>query len=254
MTERGPNLKISNDAEQSEIWGMENLNNLIESGGGDEFDEALEDAYRLGQISEKQLLGLALKLAKKNRIELNEAKEKVYLDPLTDLPNRRALDKKLSEAEKRLQQGRGGVQERRESHKDYVLCIFIDLDDFKGVNDNPKYGHSVGDQVLKALALYLEEEANERDGVAFRWGGDEFAIIQEGKGNLTDNQVAEISSRIETKINSQLSVPVGAGRLNVTITVGAAILRGGENKTVEELKKKADEEMYKRKKEKQGQK
>ncbi len=251
MTEKGPNLKISDNTEQREIWGMENLNNLIDSGGGDEFDEALLDALRFGQIKKKQLLELALKLVKKNRIELNEAKKQVYLDPLTGLLDRRVFDKELSVAEKRLHQGDNKIKERRESHKGYVLCVFIDIDDFKAVNDNPKYGHSVGDQVLRALVLYLEEEANERGGKAFRWGGDEFAIIQEGKDNLTDDQVAEISQRIETKINSRLSVPVGAEQLNVTISVGAAILRQGENKTIKELEDEADRQMYNTKKRKQ---
>ena len=82
-------------------------------------------------------------------------------DQLTELPNRRVLDRYLSEV-----QG-----------KPYALII-VDLDHFKDVNDS--YGHSVGDQVLKAVGQKLEAvraELLEDGDVTCRIGGDEFAIL-----------------------------------------------------------------------------
>jgi len=85
-------------------------------------------------------------------------------DALTDLPNRTLLSERLSEA---LAAG---------SHRDEMLAVlYLDLDHFKGINDT--LGHSVGDELLKAIAERLLSCVSENDTVA-RIGGDEFAIIQ----------------------------------------------------------------------------
>ena len=119
---------------------------------------------------------------------------------------------------------------------------------FKFLNDH--YGHSKGDEALKLVARCIEEEARERNGKAFRFGGDEFALIQEGKENLTDS-VEAISSRIQAKINSNLFIQVTGGKFDLAVSVGGAVLRRGEFKggqTPEEMAgqliREADARMY----------
>lgn len=84
-------------------------------------------------------------------------------DPVTGLANRRALAD-------RLEQALLGLRRRR----DHIALLFIDLDDFKGVNDT--YGHETGDRVLVEVGCRLKAIAREGDTVA-RFGGDEFVIL-----------------------------------------------------------------------------
>lgn len=81
-----------------------------------------------------------------------------YLDELTNLPSRRALRQSLSSLSKR-----------------YAIAM-VDVDHFKKFND--KYGHDIGDQVLRMLATHLRRV---RGGKAFRYGGEEFTLIFPGK-------------------------------------------------------------------------
>jgi diguanylate cyclase len=88
------------------------------------------------------------------------------VDSLTGLPNRRLLDDRLEQAIRR--------EAREDGHINAVL--FIDLDGFKSIND--RYGHKVGDVVLKVIAQRLRHEVRLGDTVA-RWGGDEMLIVVE---------------------------------------------------------------------------
>jgi len=81
-----------------------------------------------------------------------------HYDALTDLPNRTLFRERLEEALKRVQRG------------EQIAVLYIDIDEFKSVNDT--LGHSVGDELLKALAIRLRGCLRETDLVA-RLGGDE---------------------------------------------------------------------------------
>lgn len=95
------------------------------------------------------------------REKLAEAGEEARSDPLTGLPNRRALEEKLAELEK--------------SNASLSLAI-CDIDHFKRVNDN--YGHAVGDRVIKAVAQTLKE--NCAGNMVARIGGEEFVVLFPG--------------------------------------------------------------------------
>ena len=99
--------------------------------------------------------------------ERKDAEEKIqhlaFYDPLTNLPNRRLMRQRLEQAL---------VVCRREQH--YAALIFLDLDDFKNVND--LYGHQIGDGMLCQVAERLRHALRERDTVA-RFGGDEFVVL-----------------------------------------------------------------------------
>jgi diguanylate cyclase (GGDEF)-like protein len=97
------------------------------------------------------------------RREGEQARRQARLDPLTDLLNRRAFDEDLAHA----------IEAARASG-DPLSVLVGDIDDFKDFND--RYGHLEGDRVLQVVAAALRV-ALRRPDVAYRWGGDEFAVI-----------------------------------------------------------------------------
>jgi diguanylate cyclase (GGDEF)-like protein len=118
-------------------------------------------------------------------------------DPLTGLANRaRATDVGLNAL--------GDGQP--------LSVLFVDVDEFKAVND--RHGHDVGDGVLEALARHLERSVAGTGGLVARWGGDEFLVVLPGAG-------APAAWRVGRRITDTLA-PFGPDRLAVTVTVGVA--------------------------------
>ena len=99
-----------------------------------------------------------------------------HTDPLTGLPNRRALYREIEELLTQTRQGVGGC------------LILLDVDHFKRVNDT--FGHNVGDEVLIRLAALIRAELRGGDTVG-RWGGEEFLITLPGLPAALGGQVAE---------------------------------------------------------------
>ncbi len=99
--------------------------------------------------------------------QLREANAKLasqaLIDPLTNLPNRRALQMELDR-----------MLARREREGQRLLVAFIDLDDFKAINDS--YGHAAGDALLRAIGQSLASDLRAGD-LAARYGGDEFVVV-----------------------------------------------------------------------------
>ena len=128
---------------------------------GAEWDETAE-------IMLRQDLERAKTLAEARARELEIAKAEIeriaLLDPLTDLPNRRFLDQWLARFSAEPVDDRHGL-----------AILHIDLDRFKQINDT--FGHSVGDAVLKHVAVLLQRTIDDGDKV-FRIGGDEFVVIR----------------------------------------------------------------------------
>lgn len=147
------------------------------------------------------------------------------LDPLTDLPNRKTLAECIG----------GAIESARRSGHMFAV-IFMDIDDFKHVNDS--LGHTVGDALLKAFARRLQECVRNSDTVA-RLGGDEFVLLVE---NLTSLSGAE---DVAIKVLARMQEPVVAGdlRLVVTPSIGIA-LYPGDGTVAETLLRNADTAMY----------
>src|SRR5690606_4094706 len=101
-----------------------------------------------------------------------EIERLAFYDPLTKLPNRRLLLDRLNHA---MSTGKRTGQ--------YSALLFIDLDNFKNLNDTA--GHAVGDQLLQQVGQRLSELLREGDTIA-RLGGDEFVVILEGLAPDTD--------------------------------------------------------------------
>ena len=145
-------------------------------------------------------------------------------DPLTGLANRAFFHEQLEHA----------VSIRTENEPGSAV-VFIDLDEFKQIND--QYGHSVGDEVLSILGARLKTVIRAGDSVA-RLGGDEFAVL------LTSVQEPAEPAIVAERLLEQITAPIEvAGRhLLLTASIGIAL---GSNGT--ELLKQADAAMYRAK-------
>lgn len=116
--------------------------------------------------------------------------------------------------------------------------ILLDVDNFKDVND--EYGHIVGDQVLKHVAASLTNSFRSMD-ILCRWGGDEFMVMMKG---VTSIKIIE--SRLERLRMFMKSLEEQTLSLNVTLSIGATMIR--ENENFDELFRRADERLYEVKK------
>lgn len=148
--------------------------------------------------------------------------------PLTGLPNRLLLHARLEHSIQHV---------KRE--KEHGAVLFLDLDDFKKINDS--WGHSAGDMVLKEIAQRLQRQSREVDTVA-HFGGDEFVIVLQSAHSV---QAAEGRAQ---QILDTLSAPIlyGEKGLHVSVSIGIAEF-GGDCDSIEELLEHADVAMYKAK-------
>jgi len=164
----------------------------------------------------------------------DEIKHLAYYDPLTRLPNRRLLLDRLRQALASIaRSGRVGA------------LLFIDLDNFKTLNDT--LGHDIGDILLQQVAKRLESCVREGDTVA-RLGGDEFVIMLE---DLSKNslEAAEQAESVGIKILSTLNQPyqLGTHEHHNTPSIGVTLFTDN-SQSIDDLMKQADIAMYQSKK------
>ena len=117
--------------------------------------------------------------------------------------------------------------------------IFIDLDDFKGINDS--LGHYTGDEVLKRLAVILTKRTRNSDIIS-RWGGEEFVIAL---NNVTKEKTCEIAEEIRQDIKNDGKLNAIASK-SVTVSIGVASFQEDDN--LDSLLIRADKAMYQAKK------
>jgi diguanylate cyclase len=163
----------------------------------------------------------------KSKLEMVEVE--ANLDPLTNLFNRRSLERALKEF----------FTLCKQSKMSFSL-VLIDLDDFKYVNDN--YGHHVGDLVLAKVAKVLRTNMRAKDIVG-RWGGDEFMAILP---NTDLENAKKIVERIKFQIE-KMEILAEGKRFKVSISAG--VVQCGENfQSWLDMIKEADRVMYENKK------
>jgi len=147
-----------------------------------------------------------------------------HYDALTDLPNRVLFREQV---ERELRRTKRGEQ---------FALLYIDIDEFKGINDS--LGHHVGDELLKVVAARLKNCIRETDLVA-RLGGDEFAVIQANAGDVAD--VVEFVTRIHEAIRQPYQCL--GHQLSTDASIGIALApRDGTD--LDQLIKNADLAMY----------
>jgi diguanylate cyclase (GGDEF)-like protein len=147
-----------------------------------------------------------------------------HYDALTDLPNRTLFRERLEREIKRVHRG------------EQLAVLYIDIDEFKGVNDS--LGHPVGDELLKAVAARLGRCVRETDIVA-RLGGDEFAVVQTKIENPDD--VTELVTRIYQAIREPYECL--GHHLAADASIGIAIAPQ-DGSDLDQLLKNADLAMY----------
>ena len=201
-------------------------------------DQHLEIIQAVGAYSAIALENSAVhdEINKLNKIINSEKKEleRAYLkidrlanhDILTGLPNRRLFAELLK-------------QELRQAdrHKTKIAVLFIDLDDFKPVND--KIGHDAGDKVLQMVAQRFISTLRESDAIA-RIGGDEFAAIICNVKNSSD--IERIANKIINKFKNPFKI--GNNKFQIGISMGISVYPDDDIK-IDGLLKKADTAMYK---------
>ena len=139
----------------------------------------------------------------------NEVLEQLsFTDGLTRLHNHRFFQDRLRIEAQRTQ--RTG---------DPLALLLLDIDDFKALND--RHGHAAGDAVLRRVGEVIEETVRETDLPA-RYGGEEFAVLAPCTGLEGAESLGE---KLRAAIRA-VSVPSGDGRLQVTVSVGGAVLAG----------------------------
>jgi diguanylate cyclase (GGDEF)-like protein/PAS domain S-box-containing protein len=160
-----------------------------------------------------------------------------YHDALTDLPNRAMFEESIELA-----------LARAKRNAESVAVLFLDLDDFKSVND--AYGHSVGDQVLQVVASRLQRATRATDLVV-RQSGDEFLVLMadltRGPGGSTAREAVRT---VEERIMAELDEPLvlGGYELSTSASLGVGVFPDdGEDER--ELLHHADTQMYERKRE-----
>ena len=116
-----------------------------------------------------------------------------------------------------------------------IALLFLDLDHFKLLND--RQGHNAGDRALIAVAQALTTELRPSDLLG-RYGGEEFVALLDG---TTPQQVMPVATRLCRRVH-RLEIPVGDESILLSISIGVAIYRDGDN--VESLVERADQAMY----------
>ncbi|WP_296806077.1 EAL domain-containing protein [Thiocapsa sp.] len=181
---------------------------------------------------EPRFVALVTDTTERRRAE-EAIKHLAFFDPLTGLPNRRLLMDRLERA----------IAASRRSHRMGAL-IFIDLDDFKSLNDT--LGHDQGDRLLRQVAKRLASCIRESDTLA-RLGGDEFVVMLERLSAQT-REAASQAEVLANKLLEALRAPCELENREYRCSASMGIaLFGRQAKSVEELMKQADMAMYRAK-------
>ena len=154
-------------------------------------------------------------------------------DSLTDLPNRRLFKEQLDKA-----------IARGKRHNHLGAILFLDLDDFKNINDS--LGHSVGDVLLQKVAQRMKSCLREEDTVA-RLGGDEFIVLLPEVSDNLDNTINNVQE-LAAKVGQTLSMPyeIMPHTLHVTLSIGITVFPNGEDQP-DDVIRQADTAMYRAK-------
>ncbi len=187
------------------------------------FDGGAHDYVRKPFVPDE--LAARVEAAARLKSERDELSADASLDPLTKLPNRRALGVELEREYALARRGRPPF-----------AVLLLDVDHFKAVND--EHGHAAGDRVLEEIAGRLRRRARTSDVVG-RWGGEEFLVVAPDTG--LDGAVALAEDLRQAIAETPMVLGTGVATVAVTASVGVAVW---QRETVDELLGRADDAMY----------
>jgi diguanylate cyclase (GGDEF)-like protein/PAS domain S-box-containing protein len=184
-----------------------------------------------------EIVSLAIDITERRRLE-EQIRQLAFFDPLTRLPNRRLLQDRL---------GCALAAARRDGH--YSALMFLDLDNFKPLNDT--HGHEVGDLLLIEVAQRLKACMRDTDTVA-RFGGDEFVVLLgdlDADETLARDQAAGVANKILGCLAEPYWLTCKGGALAFEHRCSASIGVALFNDTTDEeaLFRRADNAMYRAK-------
>jgi len=159
------------------------------------------------------------------RESIQKLQKEAFIDPLTQIPNRRYLEKKIDEA----------IKEVKALNREDGF-LFIDIDNFKKLNDT--FGHLVGDKVLKAVAQTILSNIKPMDTVG-RYGGEEFAVVLK---DISSENLKKFAETLRILISHSSIDSDDGHEISATVSIGCTKIR--EDDTVESLVKRADSLMY----------
>jgi len=156
---------------------------------------------------------------------LEAQQHKLYLDSLTQVYNRTALDERFKLELKRWQR-----------YQTNTSIVIIDIDHFKNINDT--FGHIAGDKALKIVARALQKSIGEKDFIA-RFGGEEFVLLL---ADLEPNAIMPILDKLRNTIKN-IPFRFKGKQISITISIGATQFTAEDNEAVEPFER-ADKALY----------
>jgi len=197
------------------------LGNLVAAFGGHDADVIRREAEAVVQVvadvmdqrkklQQEQMQLLSEKI-QRLKVELHEARESAALDPLTQLHNRTSLDSQLER-----------VADLSFLMSATPCLLMIDVDHFKSVND--RFGHPIGDEVIRRVADTLVRNFLRREDFVARYGGEEFVVVVP---DSSAHAVRQRADRVRQAI-SEIGFSKGGEHFSVTASIGVAVLGPGD--------------------------
>jgi diguanylate cyclase (GGDEF)-like protein len=228
--------QVFSDALQRGI-GLRTEYRFLLPNGGICYMESSSGLIRNSQGNPQSVVVVSHDVTERKMVD-QKIKEFAFYDTLTQLPNRRLLDDRLEQA----------IAACKRSGR-YGAVLFLDLDNFKPLND--KYGHKAGDLFLVEVAHRLAGCVREVDTVA-RFGGDEFVVVlSELAGDESEcaKEARVVAEKIHVALTAQYLLnpdPNGTAQTithqNVGASIGVALFN--DNSSAENILKWADSAMY----------
>jgi diguanylate cyclase (GGDEF)-like protein len=197
------------------------LGNLVAAFGANDADVIRREAEAVVEVvsevmdqrkklQQEQLQLLSEKI-QRLKAELSEARESAALDPLTQLHNRSSLDAQLER-----------VADLSFLMNATPCLLMIDVDHFKSVND--RFGHPIGDEVIRRVADTLVRNFLRREDFVARYGGEEFVVVIP---DSSAHAVRQRADRVRQAV-AEIGFSKGSQHFSVTASIGVAVLGPGD--------------------------